>query len=78
MFELAILVAFVLAVTELAKIINIFNAKYLPLFSLGFGLLVGLTYLDFSVKENALIGAMIGLSAAGLFDQSKILTKKGA
>lgn len=78
MFELAILVAFVIAVTELIKIINVFNAKYLPLFSLAFGLLTGLAYLDFSVKENALIGAMIGLSAAGLFDQSKIITKKGA
>lgn len=78
MFEIAILVAFVFAVTELVKIINVFNAKYLPLFSLGFGLIIGLTYLDFSVKENFLIGAMIGLSAAGLFDQSKIITKKGA
>lgn len=78
MFEIAILVAFVFAVTELVKMVNVFNAKYLPLFSLGLGLIIGLTYLDYSAKENALIGAMIGLAAAGLFDQSKILTKKGA
>lgn len=76
MFEIAIIIAVVLALTEFTKRMGI-PAKYQPAISLLLGLLAGVFYVSGSLKEQILIGIMIGLSAAGLFDQSKIVTKKG-
>jgi hypothetical protein len=72
--EIALLIAVVVALTELAKKLNT-PAKYLPLVSLLLGLLAGIFYLQGALKEQILYGIMIGLSAAGLFDQTKIIKK---
>ncbi|KAB2329595.1 holin [Cytobacillus depressus] len=77
MFENTIIIAVVLALTELIKRLGFMSAKYLPAASVLFGLLAGLFYVDVvSMQEKIMFGLMIGLSAAGLFDQSKIVTKK--
>ncbi|MBY0122137.1 holin [Bacillus sp. S/N-304-OC-R1] len=77
MFEIAIIIAVVLALTEFVKRMDWIPAKYVPAVSLVLGLLAGIFYVDVStLEEQIMFGLMIGLSAAGLFDQSKIITKK--
>lgn len=77
MFETAIIIAVVLALTELIKRLGFMQAKYLPAVSVLLGILAGIIYVDVATyQEKIMFGLMIGLSAAGLFDQSKIVTKK--
>lgn len=73
MFEIAIIIAVVVALTQLIKPFT--STKYLPLISLALGLIGGYFYGDGLLQERIMIGLMIGLSASGLFDQSKIITK---
>jgi hypothetical protein len=76
MFETAIIIAVVMALTEFVKRMEIIPVKYLPAVSLVLGLLAGLFYVDVTmVQDKIMYGLMIGLSAAGLFDQTKIITK---
>lgn len=75
MFDIALIIAVVVALTEFVKRIGILPAKYLPATSLFFGLLAGFLYVDGFVNEKIMYGLMMGLSAGGLFDQSKIITK---
>ena len=55
---------------------NLVDNKYLPVIALVLGVLTGIFYVEGDIKEQILYGVMIGLSASGLFDQSKI-RKKG-
>lgn len=75
MFDIALIIGVVLALTELIKQLGL-NKKYLPVASLVLGLLAGVFYIEDSIQEQIMYGLMIGLSASGLFDQSKIVTKK--
>lgn len=76
MFEISftILIAVVVALTQIVKGFGI-NSKYLPLVSLVLGVIGGVVFLDALLKETILYGIIIGLSASGLFDQSKIIKK---
>lgn len=77
MFEITIIIAVVLALTEFVKRMEWIPVKYLPAVSVVLGLLAGIFYVDVStIQEKIMFGLMIGLAAAGLFDQSKIITKK--
>ncbi|MFO1445286.1 transposase [Bacillus sp. Bva_UNVM-123] len=77
MFETAVIIAVVLALTELVKRLEWIPVKYAPVVSLVLGLLAGLFYVDVqTLQEKIMFGLMIGLSASGLFDQSKMITKK--
>lgn len=76
MFEITIVIAVVIALTQFAKVVGV-TAKYLPTISLVLGILAGLFYVDVpTIQDKIMFGLMIGLSAAGLFDQSKIIYKK--
>ncbi|MEK5388787.1 holin, partial [Bacillus sp. FSL M7-1431] len=48
---------------------------YIPLLNLTLGILLGVLFLPFDIKMNVFQGIIIGLSASGLYDHSKI-TKK--
>ncbi|MGM7685291.1 holin [Cytobacillus sp. Hm23] len=77
MFEIVIVIAVVVALTEFVKEVDFIPVKFLPVISLSLGILAGLFYVDVpTLQEKIMFGLMIGLSAAGLFDQSKIITKK--
>jgi len=76
MIDIALLIAVVIALTEVAKRTFRVDKKYLPLLSLGLGIIAGIVYLDGSVKDVILQGIIVGLSASGLFDQSKIVGDK--
>jgi len=76
MFEITLIIAVVLALTEFVKRMGIIPNKYLPAISLVLGLLAGLFYVDVvTFQEKVFYGLMIGLSSSGLFDQSKIVKK---
>ncbi|MCQ6275743.1 holin [Bacillus sp. V3B] len=75
MIDVALIIGVVVALTQLAK--TFVSNKYLPLISLVLGLIGGYFYIDAVIQERILYGLMVGLSASGLFDQSKIVTKKG-
>ena len=77
MFEMGLIIAVVLALNELFKRSFGIPPRYLPLLSLLLGVGAGFIYLDGDVKTRVFYGIIIGLSASGLFDQSKIITKKG-
>ena len=73
MFEVAFLIGVVVALVQLAK--QFVPNKYLPLVSLALGIVAGIFYVGGDMKEQIMWGIVIGLSASGLYDQSKIITK---
>jgi hypothetical protein len=74
MFDIALIIAIVVALTQLVK--SFIPPKYLPLLSLVMGVVASIVYVDGDIKTQIGYGLMIGLSASGLFDQSKIVTKR--
>ena len=76
MYELAAIVGIIMALSEIIKQSTPLKSKYLPLVNLGLGLLSGMFLLSGSVEEKVLTGIIIGLSASGLYDHTKI-TKSG-
>ena len=74
--EIAVIIGVVVGLTQLFKGMKVVPVKYLPLLSLVFGVLGGIAYGGGELKENIIMGVMIGLSASGLFDQTKIVSKK--
>ena len=75
MFGIALIVAVVISLLEVVKKLEIVNKKYIPLIALAIGIIAGLFYVDGTIKEQVFYGIMIGLTACGLFDQSKIVKK---
>ncbi len=73
MYDLALITAVIVALTELVKRVSPINHKYLPLISLVFGLVAGVFYFDGTINEKIFTGIVMGLTASGLFDQSKIV-----
>jgi lysylphosphatidylglycerol synthetase-like protein (DUF2156 family) len=78
MFEISVVIAVVVALTQLIKKMNLIPIKFLPIVTIVLGLLAGIFYVEAStIQEKIMMGVMIGLSSSGLFDQSKIITKRG-
>lgn len=75
MLEVGVVISVLVGVGQMVKKIGMAE-KYIPLMNLGLGIVSGLTMIDGTVPEQVIMGAMIGLSASGLYDQSKIVTKK--
>jgi L-cystine uptake protein TcyP (sodium:dicarboxylate symporter family) len=74
-YDVAI-IPLILGVVELFKRIGL-PAKYSPLVAVALGLIVGVVYLDASLKERVLVGIMFGLSASGLYSGTKNIVEKG-
>lgn len=76
MIEKGILIAILIALSQVAKQLGV-STKYIPLFNLVLGLAMSTFFMgDLIMQERILQGLIIGLSASGLFDQSKIWTKE--
>lgn len=71
-----LIIAVIIGLVELVKRLEWLPVKYLPLLSLVLGVIAGVIYLEGTLKTKIILGIVMGLSAAGLFDQSKIITKK--
>lgn len=73
--EIAAFIAIVVGLSQITKNVGLAN-KYIPLLNLAFGVMLGVSFLSGDIKANVLQGLIIGLSASGLYDQSKLLTKE--
>lgn len=76
MFEIGAIVAIIIALSQLFKNSGV-KAKFIPLINVVLGLLAGFFFIDAgTIQESVMYGLMIGLGASGLFDMSKVVTKK--
>jgi hypothetical protein len=74
MVSLAVMIGIVVGLSQIAKIIGL-QTKYVPLLNLTLGIVLGVLFLDGDIKTNVFQGIIIGLSASGLFDHTKIMKK---
>ncbi|MGE7873817.1 holin [Bacillus paramycoides] len=74
MVEISVIIAVVVAVSQVVKILGI-QTKYIPLLNLTLGIGLGVLFLGGDIKTNVFQGIIIGLSASGLFDHTKIMKK---
>lgn len=76
MIETGILIAILIGISQVVKELGL-KAKHIPLFNLVLGIVMSTFFMgDLIMQERILQGLIIGLSASGLFDQSKIWTKE--
>ncbi|PGX99929.1 holin [Bacillus cereus] len=74
MIEISVMIAIVVGLSQIAKTIGL-QTKYIPLLNLTLGIALGVLFLPQDLKMNVFQGIIIGLSASGLFDHTKILKK---
>lgn len=73
MFEIydVVIIPLILGIVELFKRVGV-SKKVLPFIALAIGIVIGVVYVtDFDWKQGVLVGAMLGLSASGLYSSSK-------
>ncbi|PFZ13152.1 holin [Bacillus pseudomycoides] len=74
MIEISIMIAVVVGLSQIAKTIGL-QTKYIPWLILTLGIVLGVLFFPQDLKMNVFQGIIIGLSASGLFDHTKILKK---
>ncbi|MCB4844080.1 holin [Bacillus tropicus] len=74
MVSLAVMIGIVVGFSQIVKTIGL-QTKYVPLLNLTLGIVLGVLFLDGDIKTNVFQGIIIGLSASGLFDHTKIMKK---
>ncbi|MFD4853664.1 holin [Bacillus mycoides] len=74
MVNLAVIIGIIVGLSQIVKTIGL-QTKYVPLLNLTLGIVLGVLFLDGDIKTNVFQGIIIGLSASGLFDHTKILKK---
>ncbi|MCU5497588.1 holin [Bacillus wiedmannii] len=74
MVSLAVMIGIVVGLSQIAKTIGL-QTKYVPLLNLTLGIVLGVLFFGGNIKTNVFQGIIIGLSASGLFDHTKIMKK---
>ncbi|MEC1628670.1 holin [Bacillus cereus] len=74
MASLAVMIGIVVGLSQIVKTIGL-QTKYVPLLNLTLGIVLGVLFLGGDIKTNIFQGIIIGLSASGLFDHTKIMKK---
>ncbi|PEL17636.1 holin [Bacillus wiedmannii] len=74
MVSLAVMIGIVVGLSQIVKTIGL-QTKYVPLLNLTLGIVLGVLFLVGDIKTNVFQGIIIGLSASGLFDHTKIMKK---
>ncbi|EEM56221.1 holin [Bacillus thuringiensis] len=74
MVSLAVMIGIVVGLSQIVKTMGL-QTKYVPLLNLTLGIVLGVLFLDGDIKTNVFQGIIIGLSASGLFDHTKIMKK---
>jgi hypothetical protein len=77
MLELGVVIAVLIGLGQIAKQLGL-PTKYIPVMNLVLGVAVGLLGglgTDFTILEQIISGAVVGLTASGLYDQTKIIKK---
>lgn len=73
MFELydVVIIPLIVGIVEMFKRAGV-SKKLLPFIGVILGIAIGVVYVtDFDWKQGVLVGAMLGLSASGLYSSSK-------
>ncbi|HDR7782385.1 MULTISPECIES: hypothetical protein [Bacillus] len=74
MIEITVMIGVVVGLSQIAKTVGM-QTKYVPLLNLTLGITLGVFFLSQDIKTNIFQGIIIGLSASGLFDHTKIIKK---
>ncbi|MEW4234697.1 holin [Bacillus thuringiensis] len=74
MISLAVMIGIVVGLSQIAKTVGL-QTKYVPLLNVTLGIVLGVLFLNGDIKTNVFQGIIIGLSASGLFDHTKIMKK---
>ncbi|MFJ8220876.1 MULTISPECIES: holin [Bacillus cereus group] len=74
MIEITAIIGVVVGLSQIAKT-NGLQTKYIPIFNLTLGIMLGVLFLSQDIKMNIFQGMIIGLSASGVFDHTKIMKK---
>ncbi|MGH1288688.1 holin [Bacillus toyonensis] len=74
MVGLAVMIGIVVGLSQIVKTIGL-QTKYVPLLNVTLGIVLGVLFFDGDIKTNVFQGIIIGLSASGLFDHTKIIKK---
>ena len=74
MVSLAVMIGIVVGLSQIVKTIGL-QTKYVPLLNLTLGIVLGVLFMGADIKTNVFQGIIIGLSASGLFDHTKIMKK---
>ena len=74
MIEITAMIGVVVGISQIAKQLDC-KTKYIPVFNLTLGITLGVLFLSQDTKMNIFQGIIIGLSASGLFDHTKIMKK---
>lgn len=76
MIEITVIIAVIIGLGQILKQVGVPN-KFLPVISLVLGIIGGVFFGGAETMEgNIMTGLMIGLSASGLYDQTKIVKKE--
>ncbi len=78
MFEIydVVIIPLIMGIVELFKRAGV-SKKVLPFIALVLGIVIGVVYVaDFDWRQGILIGAMLGLSASGLYSSAKNTVEK--
>ena len=62
-----VLVPILIGVLEVIKRSDIINPKFIPIVSLVLGVLLGIIFSGFDLKDGIIAGLFLGLSAVGLY-----------
>ena len=62
-----VLVPILIGVLQVIKKSDLFNSKFIPIVSLVLGVLLGIVFTGFNIKDGIIAGLFIGLSAVGLY-----------
>lgn len=74
MIEITAMIGVVVGISQVVKTTGL-QTKYIPLFNLTLGITLGVLFLSQDIKMNLFQGMIIGLSASGLFDHTKIVKR---
>lgn len=70
-----VVVSVIIGLVQLVKQLGWLHEKYMPLLSVVLGIIAGVIYFEGEITVRIMFGIILGLSASGLFDQTKIATK---
>ncbi|CUB09206.1 hypothetical protein BN2127_JRS1_00990 [Bacillus cereus] len=76
MIELGFITALIVGINEMVKRYEYVPKRFLPLSSVLLGVLAMFLLHQYPISNCIFIGIAIGLSANGLFDMSKLVTKR--
>lgn len=68
------LIAVICGMTQVIKNLGI-DAKFLPVANILMGIILGVSFYEGTMQEKVFFGLVGGLSASGLYDQTKIFKK---